>query len=86
MLHNDKVKAIQFIRPDAEFVLSDDELTWLDTEQLEPTNDEIEAGWVAYKAKLETEKIEAAVKKQSAEAKLAQLGLDVDDLKALGLG
>ena len=86
MLHNDKVKAIQFIRPDAEFVLSDDELTWLDTEQLEPTNDEIEAGWVAYKAKLETEKIEAAVKKQLAEAKLAQLGLDVDDLKALGLG
>lgn len=29
---------------------------------------------------------EAAAKKAAAEAKLAALGLDVDDLKALGLG
>ena len=85
MLHNDKVKAIQFIRPDAEFVLAADQLTWLDTEQTEPTNDEIEAGFIAYKAKLEADKAEAAAKKAAAEAKLAALGLDFDDLKALGL-
>ena len=85
MLHNDKVKAIQFIRPDAEFVLSDDELTWLDTEQTEPTNDEIEAGWVAYQAKVEADETESAGKKTAAKAKLAALGLDADEFKLLGL-
>ena len=42
-------------------------------------NSEIEAA-------KENEKAEAQAKKASAAAKLAALGLDVDDLKALGLG
>lgn len=86
MQHNERLEAIVFIRPNAEFVLSGDELTWLDEEQTEPTEPEIQAGWVAYQAKVEADKVEAAAKKAAAEAKLAALGLDADDLKALGLG
>lgn len=38
------------------------------------------------KAKQEKVEAEAAAKRAAAEAKLAALGLDADDLKALGLG
>jgi len=85
MQFNERLKAIQFIRPESQFVLSGDNLTWLDEEQTEPTEAEIEAGWVAYQAKLEADKLEAAAKKAAAEAKLVALGLDLDDLRALGL-
>lgn len=81
-----KLKAIQHIRPNAEFVLRELELEWLDEKQLEPTEEEIAAGWIAYEAKIESDKIQAEAKKAAAEAKLAALGLDLDDLKALGLG
>ena len=36
-------------------------------------------------ARIEAERAEAVAKKTAAEAKLAALGLDADDLKALGL-
>lgn len=85
MEHKDKINAINFIRPNAQFALLGDDLNWLDEEQIEPTNAEIQAGWVAYQAKLEADIAEAAAKKAAAEAKLAALGLDADDLKALGL-
>ena len=85
MQFNERLKAIQFIRPNAQFVLSGDNLTWFDEEQTEPTEAEIEAGWVAYQAKVEADKAEAIAKKAAAEAKLAALGLDAEDLKALGL-
>lgn len=85
MEFNERLKAIQFIRPNAQFVLSGDDLTWFDEEQTQPTEAEIEAGWVAYQAKVKTDKAEAAAKKAAAEAKLAALGLTSDDLKALGL-
>jgi hypothetical protein len=81
----DKLNAIQHIRPNAEFALRALELEWLDTEQTEPTEAEIEAGLIAYEAKVKADKAEAAAKKAAAEAKLAVLGLDADDLKALGL-
>ena len=86
MQHSQKMKAIQFIRSNAQFVLTGDDLTWFDEEQTQPTEAEIEAGWVAYQAKGESDKTEAAAKKAAAEAKLAALGLTADDLKALGLG
>jgi hypothetical protein len=85
MQHSDKMKAIQFIRPNAQFVLSGDDLTWFDEKLTEPTEAEIEAGWVAYQAKVKADKAEAASKKATAEAKLVALGLDLDDLRALGL-
>jgi hypothetical protein len=86
MNHWDKVKAIQEIRPDAEFSLVDDELIWLDAEQTKPTDNEIEAGFVAYQTRLANEAADAESKKLVAEAKLAALGLTAEDLKVLGLG
>jgi hypothetical protein len=83
--HSQKVKAIQFIRPNAEFILNGDNLQWLDNEQKEPTANEIEAAWTAYLADVENKKQEAAINKAAAEAKLAALGLTADDLRALGL-
>jgi len=85
MKHSEKVETILFIRPDAAFCLRDDDLEWLDTKQSKPTDAEIEAGFIAYQAKLEADKLEAASKKATAEAKLAALGLNADDLAALGL-
>jgi hypothetical protein len=85
MKHEDKVNAIQFIRPSCEFVLSGDELQWLDKTQTKPTDAEIEAGLVGYEAKVEADKADAIAKKEVAQAKLAALGLTADDLKALGL-
>jgi len=38
-----KADAIQSLRPDAEWVLTGDELEWLDTEQTQPTEAEITA-------------------------------------------
>jgi predicted P-loop ATPase len=85
MKHLDKVNAILFIRPGAQFRLSGDELEWLDAEQTQPNEEEIEIGLINYLEKIENEKIEAEAKKATAEAKLAALGLTPDDLKALGL-
>jgi hypothetical protein len=85
MEHLDKVNAIQFIRPNAEFVLTGDELEWLDKKQTKPTDAEIQAALIGYEAKVEADKAEAIAKKESAQAKLAALGLTADDLKALGL-
>ena len=84
MQHDNKVKAIQFIRPNAEFVLRGDELEWLDANQTQPTEQEIADGFIAYQAKLESDKVKAETAKAAAEAKLAALGLTADDLKALG--
>jgi len=75
----DRLNAITFIRPGAEFIIRGGEMTWLDKTQLEPTEAEIEAGLIAYNTK-------KANDKAVAEAKLAALGLTADDLKALGLG
>ena len=38
-----KVEALQSLRPQAQWVLRDDDLEWLDTEQIEPTEAEIQA-------------------------------------------
>ena len=86
MNHWDKIKAIQEIRPDAEFVLTENELTWLDKKQAKPSEAEIEAGFVAYQTRLANEAVDAESKKLVAEAKLAALGLTTEDLKVLGLG
>ena len=85
MKHQDKVKAIQFIRPNAEFTLKGDELEWLDETQTEPTKKEIETGWLAYQAAEIAEAEAKAAAKAAAQAKLAALGLTVEDLTALGL-
>ena len=85
MEHNNKVKAIQFIRPNSEFILNGDKLEWLDENVDEPTKSEIEAGFVAYQAAQESETNAKAAAKAAAQTKLAALGLTVEDLQALGL-
>ena len=85
MEHLQILKAIQFIRPDAEFSLSGTELTWLDENQTEPTSAEIKAGWTAYQVAQEAKAEAKAAAKAAAQAKLAALGLTVEDLTALGL-
>jgi len=83
--HTKIAKSLSFIKPNAEWKLSDEELEWLDETQTKPTKAEIEAGWVAYQSAQETE-VEAKVQaKLAAQAKLATLGLTVEDLTALGL-
>ena len=45
MITDYKTQALMSLRPGAQWSLSqaDDKLTWLDTEQIKPTNDEIDA-------------------------------------------
>ena len=81
----DKVRAIRFIRPNAEFVLTGDELNWVDESQTKPTDAEIKAGWSAYQAAEEAAEQARLTAKATAQAKLTALGLTVEDLQALGL-
>ena len=85
MDYKDISRSIAFIRPGAEFVLTEDKLTWLDKTQAEPTNAEIEAGITAFKAADAEAEADAQAAKTAAETKLAALGLTAEDLKALGL-
>ena len=81
----DKVRAIRFIRPNAEFVLTGDELNWVDKNQTKPTDAEIQAGWIAYEAAEESAEQARLTAKSNAQAKLTALGLTIEDLQALGL-
>lgn len=85
MNHDEKLEAIVFIRPEAKFVLRGDDLEWLDDNQSQPTESEIEAGWIAYQAKIESDRAAEKAKREAALSKLEALGLTTDDLKALGL-
>jgi len=85
MKHSDKVNAIMFIRPEANFQLVGDELIWQDENQTEPTQAEIQAGLIAYKKAQDVELKAKDQAKEAAQAKLAALGLTVEDLTALGL-
>jgi hypothetical protein len=76
MKHSEIVKTIQFIRPDAEFSLSGDELTWLDKKQTQPTDAEIEAGFIAYQTAL---KSEAKTKADAKAALLNRLGITAEE-------
>jgi len=80
MNHSEIIKAIQFIRPDAEFSLSGDELTWLDKKQVQPTDEEIKAAIVAFKAE---QKAEAKTKEKAKQAILDRIGLTADELKTI---
>jgi len=83
--HSEILTTLQYLRPNAEFVLRGDDLEWLDTKQDKPTDAEIEEGWISYRAAQEAEAKAKADAKAAAEAKLAALGLNAEDLKALGL-
>lgn len=82
-------EAITYLKPNAEYVFEEADystIQWLSLEGDAPTYAELE------KAHLELQQIavdkekELEAQKVSAQAKLAALGLTVQDLKALGLG
>ena len=85
MKHSDKVKAIKFIAPNAQFNLIGDELEWLDENESKPTEAQIKAGWIAFEKAQATNAEAKAAAKAAAQSKLAALGLTVEDLTALGL-
>ena len=72
--------AICFIRPNSEFTVIGDELTWLDKNQIKPTKTEIEAGWIAYQA---AKAIEAQANAEAKSALLSKLGITEDEAKSL---
>ena len=61
-----------------------DSIIWSD-EKAAITKEQYEAGFAQYDAWKAEQEAAKAAKKAQAEAKLAALGLDADDLKALGL-
>lgn len=82
------VAAIRLLKPDSEFVIRDNDYLTIEWHILEgeaPTQAEIYAGIEQVKADDAQVELDNAAKKATAEAKLAALGLDSDDLKALGL-
>lgn len=80
MEHSQIVKAIQFIRPDAEWSLTATELTWLDKKQAQPTEAEIAQGWIDYQTAEKAKADDVATQKQEV---LAKLGLTADEVAAL---
>lgn len=61
-----------------------DNITWVD-ERPRCTKTQFEAGFAQYDAWKAEQDAAKVAQKTAAEAKLAALGLDADDLKALGL-
>lgn len=83
------VKAIQKLRPNAEFSFTDNNylnIKWDVLEGEAPTQAEIDAAIEEVKADEAQAELDKAAKRAATEAKLQALGLTADDLKALGLG
>lgn len=88
MNSGDLVKAIKYLKPEAEFSFEEADYSTIKWDVLDgeaPSLKELESALKKIKeieAKTEADKIAARL---AAEAKLTALGLTVDDLKALGL-
>jgi hypothetical protein len=80
MNQQEKANAITFIRPGAEFVLRGPDVEWMDKAQTEPTEQEIETGWLAYQA---AQIAEAEAKAAEKAALLNRLGITEDEAKLL---
>jgi hypothetical protein len=79
-------EVLSFLIPNGGYVLVGDSyegITFLECEPI--TKAEYEAGFAEYDAWKAQQDADKAAKKAAAEAKLAALGLNADDLKALGL-
>ena len=82
-------KAIWKLRPDSEFSFTDEDYSTIKWDKLEgnpPTQAEIDAAIEQIKTDETNAEAQAVAAKEAAQAKLAALGLTVEDLKALGLG
>jgi len=74
----DKAQAIQTLRPQAQWVLRGDDLEWLDTEQLEPTEEEIAQEMIRLEANYKATEYQRLRKAEY--DKLNQFELQYDDL------
>ena len=82
------VKAINKLKPNAEFSFTENDystIKWAVLDGDAPTQADIDAAIEQVKADEAQAELDKAAKKASAEAKLVALGLDLDDLRALGL-
>lgn len=82
------VKAINKLKPEAEFVFTDNDYSTIEWHKLDgdaPTEKEIEIAIKEIKAEEIAEAKKAEANKIAAQSKLTALGLTADDLKALGL-
>jgi len=80
MTQDQKIEAILFIRPNAEFTFHGEELEWLDKKQDEPNEEEIAQAWIDYEAKKVADKIQADAKRQEL---LNKLGITAEEAKLL---
>lgn len=84
----DIVKAIKKLKPNAEFSFEGTDYSTIKWDVLDgdaPTEAELDAAIEQVKADEVQAELDKAAKKAAAEAKLVALGLDLDDLRALGL-
>jgi hypothetical protein len=82
------VLAIKFLKPTAEFVITDDDystIKWVILEGEAPSKTEIDAAIKQVKLNEVAQAKAQAEAKAAAQTKLAALGLTVEDLQALGL-
>jgi hypothetical protein len=87
-MNNYLSKAVKFLRPTAEFVITNDDystIVWHVLEGDAPTQKEIDDAIKQVKVDELAEAEARATAKAAAQAKLAALGLTVEDLTALGL-
>tara|TARA_B100002019_G_scaffold171260_1_gene148024 strand:- start:1273 stop:1572 length:300 start_codon:yes stop_codon:yes gene_type:complete len=75
----DKIKAIQSLRPSAEWTMSGDELNWLDTNTTKPTDAEIDAEMT----RLQTE-YDAKAYQRNRKPEYPDIGDQLDDLFKAG--
>ena len=80
MNHVDIIATLSFIRPNAQYALRGEDLQWLDSEQVEPTKDELELGWLQYQEHAATVAAEKAAARQ---ALLDKLGITEDEARLL---
>lgn len=79
-------QVLGFLIPNGGYVLVGDTYEGLSFPECEPiTKAQFEAGFEQYNAYKAEQEAQAAAKKAAAQAKLVALGLDLDDLRALGL-
>lgn len=85
---NDLLKAIKLLKPTAEFSITNNDYSTIKWDVLEgkaPTQAQIDTAIEQVKADEITEAEAKSAAKAAAQAKLAALGLTVEDLQALGL-
>lgn len=81
------IEVLAFLRPNGGYVARGDEYEGIEFLECEPfTKSEYQAAFVEYDVWAAEEATKSEAKKKAAVAKLEALGLDLDDLKALGLG